>query len=243
MLLVNDEEWRTVPFAHTERFARLGRLPLLRGRRGRRAGRRRGDRQAQGRRDARGRGARAARRTRARRRTRAAARCSRWPTVAQRVAAPAATPAVPTGSPPCRRSCTRARPSTSSRRRAGSSATCAPTTWAPSSRCSVPCPTQLDGVRIESALVRAWPGHGHARGHGGRARRPPRSASGGRWWPPSAAAPATRATSRRPSAVTVDGLGPRGGGAHAPDEWVGAATLRTRAEVALAVVAAILGVT
>ena len=40
--------------------------------------------------------------------------------------------------------------------------------------------------------------------------------------------------------LTVDGLGPRGGGAHAPDEWVGAESLRTRAEVALAVAAAIL---
>jgi glutamate carboxypeptidase len=41
--------------------------------------------------------------------------------------------------------------------------------------------------------------------------------------------------------VTVDGLGPRGGGAHTPSEWVGAESLRTRAEVALAVAAAILG--
>ena len=40
--------------------------------------------------------------------------------------------------------------------------------------------------------------------------------------------------------LTIDGLGPRGGGAHAPHEWVGAASLRTRAEVALALVAAIL---
>ena len=33
ILLVNDEEWRTAPFAHAERFARLRRLPVLRGRR------------------------------------------------------------------------------------------------------------------------------------------------------------------------------------------------------------------
>jgi glutamate carboxypeptidase len=32
----------------------------------------------------------------------------------------------------------------------------------------------------------------------------------------------------------VDGLGPRGGGAHAPHEYVLAGTLRSRAEVALA---------
>jgi glutamate carboxypeptidase len=40
--------------------------------------------------------------------------------------------------------------------------------------------------------------------------------------------------------LTVDGLGPRGGGAHAPHEWVGAKSLHTRAEVALALAAAIL---
>ena len=37
--------------------------------------------------------------------------------------------------------------------------------------------------------------------------------------------------------LTIDGLGPRGGGAHAPHEWVSAESLRTRAEVALAALA------
>ena len=41
--------------------------------------------------------------------------------------------------------------------------------------------------------------------------------------------------------LTIDGLGPRGGGAHAPHEWVSADSLRRRAEVALAVTAALLG--
>lgn len=41
-------------------------------------------------------------------------------------------------------------------------------------------------------------------------------------------------------ALTIDGLGPRGGGAHTPDEWVSAESLRLRAEVALAVTAALL---
>jgi glutamate carboxypeptidase len=40
--------------------------------------------------------------------------------------------------------------------------------------------------------------------------------------------------------VTVDGLGPRGGGAHSPSEHVLTPTLRQRAEVALAVTAAVL---
>jgi glutamate carboxypeptidase len=42
--------------------------------------------------------------------------------------------------------------------------------------------------------------------------------------------------------VTVDGLGPRGGGAHNPDEYVLAETLHSRAQVALALTAALLGV-
>jgi glutamate carboxypeptidase len=40
--------------------------------------------------------------------------------------------------------------------------------------------------------------------------------------------------------VAIDGLGPRGGGAHSPSEYVVARTLRERAEVALAVAAAAL---
>ena len=42
-------------------------------------------------------------------------------------------------------------------------------------------------------------------------------------------------------ALTVDGLGPRGGGAHTPEEFVDGESLHQRAEVALAVVAAALG--
>ena len=42
--------------------------------------------------------------------------------------------------------------------------------------------------------------------------------------------------------LTVDGLGPRGGKAHNPEEFVLEAALRPRAEVALAVIAAALTV-
>jgi glutamate carboxypeptidase len=41
--------------------------------------------------------------------------------------------------------------------------------------------------------------------------------------------------------LTIDGLGPRGGGAHTPAEWVSAQSLHSRAEVALAVAGAVLG--
>ena len=40
--------------------------------------------------------------------------------------------------------------------------------------------------------------------------------------------------------VTVDGLGPRGGSAHHPDEYVLRESLHSRAQVAMAVVAALL---
>jgi glutamate carboxypeptidase len=40
--------------------------------------------------------------------------------------------------------------------------------------------------------------------------------------------------------LTVDGLGPRGGGAHTPEEFVLSESLRSRAEVALAVALAAL---
>jgi glutamate carboxypeptidase len=41
-------------------------------------------------------------------------------------------------------------------------------------------------------------------------------------------------------ALTIDGLGPRGGAAHSPDEWLRADSLEPRAQVALAVLAALL---
>jgi glutamate carboxypeptidase len=40
--------------------------------------------------------------------------------------------------------------------------------------------------------------------------------------------------------LTIDGLGPRGGGAHAPHEYLLASSIRPRAQVALAVVDAAL---
>jgi glutamate carboxypeptidase len=40
--------------------------------------------------------------------------------------------------------------------------------------------------------------------------------------------------------LTLDGLGPRGGGAHNPEEYVLRDSLHSRAQVALAVVAAVL---
>jgi glutamate carboxypeptidase len=100
-------------------------------------------------------------------------------------------------------------------------------------------PEEIDEVRIKPHLVRAWPG------------MDTRAATAGLLADASARLGREVAGSERGGAsdashlaagipVTVDGLGPRGGGAHAPHEWVSVASLRTRAEVALAVVAAFL---
>jgi glutamate carboxypeptidase len=101
-------------------------------------------------------------------------------------------------------------------------------------------PGEVDGVRLEAELLRRWPGmdarasavpvleraaelagmpiHGGARG---------------------GASDASHFAAAIP--VTIDGLGPRGGGAHAPHEYVSAPSLHPRATVALAVAAAALG--
>jgi len=100
-------------------------------------------------------------------------------------------------------------------------------------------PAELDEVRLEARLLRVWPGmdarapdapvldhaaaslgrplHGHARG---------------------GASDASHFASWIP--VTIDGLGPRGGAAHNPGEFVLARSLHERAEVALAVALAAL---
>lgn len=100
-------------------------------------------------------------------------------------------------------------------------------------------PEELDEVRLEKRLLRVWPGmdardedapvlaraaehlgrpvHGHARG----------GASDASHFAPHVG-------------VTIDGLGPRGGAAHNPGEFVLASSLASRAEVALAVTLAAL---
>jgi glutamate carboxypeptidase len=100
-------------------------------------------------------------------------------------------------------------------------------------------PEQIDDVRLSARLVRSWPG------------MDARAAAAGLL--PAAAQLLGRplvATERGGASdashlattipLTIDGLGPRGGSAHHPDEWVSVASLRTRAEVGLAVLAAVL---
>ena len=105
--------------------------------------------------------------------------------------------------------------------------------------CTSSVPGELDGVAIESALVRAWPGmdtraatSSLIEGAAGRLGRPLVASERG------GASDASHVAQAVP--LTLDGLGPRGGGAHTPSEWVSAASLRSRAEVALALVSTLL---
>jgi glutamate carboxypeptidase len=100
-------------------------------------------------------------------------------------------------------------------------------------------PDEIDEVRLETTLVRAWPGMDNSEAAAPLLRRA--SAALGCPIVGSERGGASDASHMATAiALTVDGLGPRGGGAHTPNEWVSAESLRTRAEVALAVAAALL---
>jgi glutamate carboxypeptidase len=100
-------------------------------------------------------------------------------------------------------------------------------------------PDEIDEVALDTTLVRAWPGMQTREAAAPLLERA--SAVLGR---PIVASERGGASDASHMAVTipltVDGLGPRGGGAHTPNEWVSAQSLLTRAEVALAVVVALL---
>jgi glutamate carboxypeptidase len=100
-------------------------------------------------------------------------------------------------------------------------------------------PEEVGGARLVGELVRVWPGMDSraatapllARATSLLGREVLGMERGG-------ASDASHLATVVP--VTIDGLGPRGGGAHSPTEHVLARTLRERAEVALAVAAAAL---
>jgi glutamate carboxypeptidase len=100
-------------------------------------------------------------------------------------------------------------------------------------------PAELDEVRLETTLVRRWPGM-DARD----ATAPLLADAAAALGRPIVAAARGGASDASHFAadvpLTVDGLGPRGGGAHAPDEFVLEPSLRPRAQVALAIVDAVL---
>jgi glutamate carboxypeptidase len=102
-------------------------------------------------------------------------------------------------------------------------------------------PAEHEDVRLEPTMVRAWPGMDSRAATAGVLAAA--SESLGRPIVASERGGASDASHMAAGGIelTIDGLGPRGGGAHAPHEWVSAESLRTRAEVALAVTAALLG--
>ena len=100
-------------------------------------------------------------------------------------------------------------------------------------------PDEVGGARLDGALIRRWPGM-----HCEAAAAPLLARAGAALGRPLAGAARGGASDASHFAatlpVTVDGLGPRGGKAHNPDEYVLEGSLLPRAEVALAVVDAAL---
>jgi glutamate carboxypeptidase len=100
-------------------------------------------------------------------------------------------------------------------------------------------PEMLGGARLEAQLVRQWPGMDARTTTGSLLEAA--GAGLGRAIIGAGRGGASDASHFAPSIpLTVDGLGPLGGGAHAPHEFVLASGLRPRAEVALALVDAVL---
>lgn len=95
-------------------------------------------------------------------------------------------------------------------------------------------PPELDGVRFAPTVERRWPGMDTTSATASLLERA--SSLLGRTVAGVARGGASDASHFAATIpVTVDGLGPRGGGAHTPGEFVLAPSLRERAEVALAV--------
>jgi glutamate carboxypeptidase len=100
-------------------------------------------------------------------------------------------------------------------------------------------PDEIGGARLDAALIREWPGMDSRAATARLLERA--SAQIGRPIVQAARGGASDASHFAPTVpLTVDGLGPLGGGAHAPHEFVLASGLRPRAEVALAIVDAVL---
>jgi glutamate carboxypeptidase len=101
-------------------------------------------------------------------------------------------------------------------------------------------PSEVDGVALTPTVERRWPGMDSREGTASLLERA--SARLGRRIVGTARGGASDASHFAPAiALTVDGLGPRGGGAHTPEEFVLTESLRQRAEVAMAVALEALG--
>ncbi len=101
-------------------------------------------------------------------------------------------------------------------------------------------PGELGGVTLEAELVRRWPGM-DTRERAGKLLADATELLGRPVIGTQRGGASDASHLAVHVALSVDGLGPRGGGAHAPQEFVLADSLRSRAEVALALTAAVLG--
>jgi glutamate carboxypeptidase len=100
-------------------------------------------------------------------------------------------------------------------------------------------PDDIGGARLDASLMREWPGMDSRAATAALLERA--GAAIGRPIVGARRGGASDASHFAPSIpLTVDGLGPLGGGAHAPHEFVLASGLRPRAEVALAIADAVL---
>lgn len=101
-------------------------------------------------------------------------------------------------------------------------------------------PAELDEVSLDARMGRRWPGMDAV-----RATAPVLAGAGRRLGRPIVGVPRGGASDASHFAasipITIDGLGPRGGGAHTPQEFALREALRLRAEVALAIGHELLG--
>jgi len=99
---------------------------------------------------------------------------------------------------------------------------------------------EIDGVRLDAELVRRWPGMDSRELVAERLIDPASRLFGARIdvGARGGASDASHLAEHVP--LTLDGLGPRGGHAHHPDEFVAADSVLPRARVALAIAAAVL---
>jgi glutamate carboxypeptidase len=100
-------------------------------------------------------------------------------------------------------------------------------------------PPEIDEVRIDAELIRRWPGMHSAQAVAG-VLEAASEALGRRVAPASRGGASDASHFAATIPITIDGLGPRGGKAHNPEEFVLEASLQPRAEVALAVILAAL---
>jgi glutamate carboxypeptidase len=101
-------------------------------------------------------------------------------------------------------------------------------------------PADVDGVALEAEMDRRWPGMDAI-----ETTRPLLARASARLGRPIVGAARGGASDASHFAatvpITIDGLGPRGGGAHTPQEFVLEPAIEKRAQVALAVAAEVLG--